>query len=47
MKEFRGFRLDELNQCLWRRDAEGKDQSILLKPKPFAILRLGSACSRL
>jgi DNA-binding winged helix-turn-helix (wHTH) protein/tetratricopeptide (TPR) repeat protein len=38
MKEFRGFRLDEVNQCLWRRDAEGKDQRVLLKPKPFAIL---------
>jgi DNA-binding winged helix-turn-helix (wHTH) protein len=38
MKEFRGFRLDEVNQCLWRRDAEGKDERVLLKPKPFAIL---------
>ncbi len=33
------FRLDEVNQCLWHRDAEGKDERILLKPKPFAILR--------
>jgi DNA-binding response OmpR family regulator len=39
MKELRGFRLDEVNQCLWRREAEGKDERILLKPKSFAILR--------
>jgi DNA-binding winged helix-turn-helix (wHTH) protein/tetratricopeptide (TPR) repeat protein len=38
MKEFHGFRLDEVNQCLWRRAAQGKDERVLLKPKPFAIL---------
>ena len=38
MKTFRGLRLDELNQCLWRRDSDGKDQRVLLRPKAFAIL---------
>ncbi len=34
MKEFSPFRLDPVNQCLWR----GK-QRLLLKPKPFKILQ--------
>src|SRR5580658_1502034 len=38
MKRFREFRLDELNQCLWRLDGDGREQRLLLKPKPFAVL---------
>ncbi len=34
MKEFPPFRLDPLNQCLWR-----GQQRLLLTPKPFAILQ--------
>src|ERR1700722_1043112 len=39
MKEFRQFRLDTVNQCLWRRKDSGEDERLLLKPKPYAILR--------
>src|SRR5580704_8934471 len=39
MKEFRPFRLDTVNQCLWRRKDTGEDERLLLKPTPFAILR--------
>jgi DNA-binding winged helix-turn-helix (wHTH) protein/tetratricopeptide (TPR) repeat protein len=39
MKQFLPFRLDAINQCLWRRGDSGEDTRILLKPKPFAILR--------
>ena len=43
-KEFDPFRLDTVNQCLWRRNDPGRSDSsneerILLKPKAFAILR--------
>ena len=38
MKEFDPFRLDTVNQCLWRRGRDG-DERILLKPKAFEILR--------
>ena len=38
IKEFDPFRLDLVNQCLWRRRDRG-DERILLKPKAFAILR--------
>jgi DNA-binding winged helix-turn-helix (wHTH) protein len=39
MKEFPPFRLDTVNQCLWRhRDAED-DERIRLTPKAFAVLR--------
>src|SRR5262245_32813109 len=34
MKSFQGFRLDEVNQCLWRGDTR-----VSLMPKPFAVLR--------
>src|SRR5215813_9904270 len=34
MKSFRQFRLDELNQCLWRGETR-----IAIMPKPFAVLR--------
>ncbi|HTR37560.1 MAG TPA: AAA family ATPase [Bryobacteraceae bacterium] len=37
--EFPPFRLDTVNQCLWRRGANGEDERVPLKPKPFAILR--------
>src|ERR1700678_4064887 len=39
MKEFRPFRLDTINQCLWRRKDSGEDERLLLKPTPYAILR--------
>ena len=39
MKEFPPFRLDTVNQCLWRRRAKGDDERILLTPKAFAVLR--------
>ena len=38
-KEFPPFRLDTVNQCLWRRMGSGEDERVALKPKPFAILR--------
>jgi len=37
--EFAPFRLDTVNQCLWRRGTSGDDERVPLKPKPFAILR--------
>jgi DNA-binding winged helix-turn-helix (wHTH) protein/tetratricopeptide (TPR) repeat protein len=38
MKEFAAFRLDTLNQCLWRRGDGGREERILLTPKSFAVL---------
>jgi DNA-binding winged helix-turn-helix (wHTH) protein len=38
MREFHPFRLDLLNQCLWRRRDGEEDQRILLTPKGFAML---------
>jgi DNA-binding winged helix-turn-helix (wHTH) protein len=38
MKEFASFRLDTLNQCLWRRGDGGREERILLTPKAFAVL---------
>ena len=38
-KEFPPFRLDSVNQCLWRRGDGCADERILLKPKSFAVLR--------
>jgi len=38
-KDFPPFRLDTVNQCLWRRDDSGEDERVPFKPKPFAILR--------
>ena len=38
-KEFPPFRLDTTNQCLWRRDDNGHDERILLRPKSYAVLR--------
>ena len=37
-KQFGQFRLDTVNQCLWR-ESNGDEERILLKPKPFAMLR--------
>src|SRR5215470_16042268 len=34
MKSFQAFRLDEVNQCLWRGDTR-----VSLMPKPFEVLR--------
>src|SRR3984893_10441943 len=38
MKDFSPFRLDTLNQCLWRVDA-GNEERVRLTPKAFAVLR--------
>lgn len=38
MKEFRPFRLDMANECLWRRREQGDDERILLTPKAFEVL---------
>ena len=38
MREFPPFRLDTVNQCLWRRDG-AVDERILLAPRAFAVLR--------
>ena len=35
MKQFLQFRLDVVNQCLWRREDNGKDRRIRLTPKAF------------
>ena len=39
MKEFPPFRLDLVNQCLWRSSDGAVEQRILLTPKAFAMLR--------
>src|ERR1700722_13191530 len=39
MIEFPPFRLDLVNQCLWRRHGLGTDERILLPPKAFEVLR--------
>jgi DNA-binding winged helix-turn-helix (wHTH) protein len=39
MKEFPPFRLDTVNQCLWRHVDAGNEERILLTPKAFAVLR--------
>jgi len=38
MREFPPFRLDTVNQCLWRGDGAAEER-ILLAPKAFAVLR--------
>src|SRR6202030_4066296 len=38
MLEFPPFRLDTVNQCLWRRSDRGEEERILLPPKAFAVL---------
>jgi DNA-binding winged helix-turn-helix (wHTH) protein/tetratricopeptide (TPR) repeat protein len=39
MKEFLPFRLDTLNQCLWRVGEMEREERILLTPKAFAVLK--------
>ena len=39
MQEFLPFRLDTVNQCLWRRGETAHDERMLLTPKAFAVLR--------
>jgi predicted ATPase/DNA-binding winged helix-turn-helix (wHTH) protein len=39
MQEFPPFRLDPVNQCLWRRRETAQDERLLLTPKAFAVLR--------
>jgi DNA-binding winged helix-turn-helix (wHTH) protein len=40
VQEFAPFRLDTLNQCLWRHMDTGNEKRILLTPKAFAVLQL-------
>jgi DNA-binding winged helix-turn-helix (wHTH) protein len=37
-KEFARFRLDTVNQCLWRRRDTGDDERIALTPRAFGVL---------
>ena len=37
-KVFPPFRLDTINQCLWRRGKAGEEERVLLTPKAFAVL---------
>jgi DNA-binding response OmpR family regulator len=39
MKDFPPFRLDTINQCLWRRRDKRDDEQILVTRKSFAVLR--------
>jgi DNA-binding winged helix-turn-helix (wHTH) protein/tetratricopeptide (TPR) repeat protein len=39
MKEFPPFRLDAVNECVWRRVNGAEEQRILITPKAFAVLR--------
>src|SRR6202789_2253568 len=38
MKAFPPFRLDTVNQCLWRRGDTGQEERILMTPKAYAVL---------
>jgi len=38
MKLFPPFRLDIVNQCLWRRGDTGQEERILMTPKAYAVL---------
>jgi DNA-binding winged helix-turn-helix (wHTH) protein len=38
-KEFAPFRLDTVNQCLWRHRDDGDDERISLTPRAFGVLR--------
>src|ERR1700723_1731693 len=38
MKVFPPFRLDTINQCLWRSSEDGGEERIPLKPKTYSIL---------
>src|ERR1700694_5698546 len=39
MTQFHPFRLDAVNQCLWRRRDSGDDERIMLPPKAYGVLR--------
>src|SRR6266550_4444500 len=39
MKQFPPFRLDIVNQCLWRSTGAVEDEHIPLTPKAFGVLR--------
>ncbi len=39
MLEFHAFRLDTMNQCLWKRADSGEVECIRVAPKPFSLLR--------
>jgi DNA-binding winged helix-turn-helix (wHTH) protein/tetratricopeptide (TPR) repeat protein len=39
MKQFPPFRLDTVDQCLWRHRDDGNDERISLTPKAFGVLR--------
>jgi len=39
MQKFHPFRLDIVNECLWRSRDDGDDERIRLTPKAFAVLR--------
>jgi DNA-binding winged helix-turn-helix (wHTH) protein len=39
MQEFPPFRLDPVNQCLWRHRETAPAEGILLPPTAFAVLR--------
>ena len=38
MTQFHPFRLDTVNQCLWRRCDSGDDERIMLPPKAYGVL---------
>jgi hypothetical protein len=38
MKEFLPFKLDALNQCLWRRADSGAEDRVLLTQKAYPVL---------
>src|SRR6202021_3697646 len=38
MKAFARFRLDPVNQCLWRRAEAEHEERVLLAPKAFSVL---------
>jgi len=39
MPHFHPFRLDTVNQCLWRRRDSGDEERLLLPPKSYGVLR--------
>ena len=39
MMEFAPFRLDTVNQCLWRRKNAENDECVSLRPKTYAVLK--------
>ena len=39
MRAFPPFRLDTVNQCLWRHCEGVEDQRVLLTPKAYAVLK--------